>query len=293
MADYNTNYQNYSGDLSPYLGKNFNYGQLTQLNSAMGQSAGNQPTFISGGNIYQVKDNGNNTFGLSQIDTVGNRQAGAAQELYQQQQGSAISGLQTQKAGLAGQYGSLLQTVTGEYQPLINQTTQTAGAAESARGLTPDSQLYQQQVQGALQPVYGAEAANAQQIGQGSIADTNTLAQAIAAAQQGGAQFGATLPLQFGSLSLAQQALPSQIAYYQGQGSYYGGINPTALQTAALKANTPFPTSNGLVFGPSNNQYYIPKGGGGNNAASFALAKLRENQIVSRPAITQIAQYAN
>lgn len=221
--DTNVNYQNYSGDLSPYLGKSFNYGQLTQLNSAMGQSAGNQPTFISNGNIYQVKDNGNNTFGLQQIDTVGNRQQLAAQQQYQAQQGSAISTLQTGKQNLSQQYSDLLSTVKGEYQPLINQETATQGQLLAQRGLTPDSALYQQTTQQALSPIYGQEAANAQQIGAGSINDVNTYNQAISAAQQSGAAFGAQLPLQYGSLSLNQQALPYQLALTAAQARLAGG----------------------------------------------------------------------
>lgn len=147
----------------------------------------------------------------------GNLQGIQANKVYQQQSQQAIGGLQTQKASLADQYSDLLKTVKGQYDPLINQETATAQSALAKRGLTPDSQLYQQQVQGALQPVYGAQAANAQQIGQGSINDQNTLAQAIAQLQQGGAQFGATLPLQYGSLALQQQALPSQINLAQNQ----------------------------------------------------------------------------
>lgn len=244
--DTNVNYQQFNGDLSPYLNKSFSYGQLTGLNSAMGQSAGNQPTFISNGNIYQVKDNGNNTFGLQQIDTVGNRQAQAAQQLYQQQQGSAIQTLQTGKSNLAGQYSDLLKTVTGEYQPLINQETQTMGAALAGRGLTPDSQLYQQQVQGGLAPVYGQEAANAQQIGAGSISDVNTYNQAISAAQQSGAQFGAQLPLEYGSLSLNQQALPYQLALTAAQAGLTG-----AQAQAAPYISTGIP---GILFNSGNGQ---------------------------------------
>lgn len=287
--DTNTNFQTFNGNLPS---GNFGYGQLVGLDQAMGLSAGNQPTFIQNGNIYRVADNGNNTFGIQQVDTVANRQQLAAQQAYQAATGSAISGLQTGKANLAQQYSDLLKTVTGEYQPLINQTTANAGAEEARRGLSPDSFLNQQQVQGALQPIYGAEEANAQQIGQGSISDTNTYNQAIANAQLGVAGTSANLPLQYGSLSLSQQLLPSQIALNTAQGSYYGGINPVALQTAALGANKPFGVGN-IVFNPSNNSFSYPKGGGGdqNSAAKHALSILDVNRN-RRPSLQEIRLYA-
>ncbi len=197
--------------------------------------------FISGGNIYRMENGA-----ISQIDTVANRQGEQAQQTYQAQAGSAVSGLQGQQGSLAGQYADLLKTVKGEYDPLINQTTQTAGAALSKRGLTPDSQLFQQETQGALAPIYGQEAANAQQIGQGSINDVNTLQQALAGVQSGNAQFGATLPLQYGQLALQQQALPSEIAANQGQAA-----QAQALAKSGVYVPTGIP---GITFNSANNQ---------------------------------------
>lgn len=249
MAETNTNFQTFNGNLSNYLNKSFSYGDLVGLNNQMGNPAGNQPTFINGGNIYQVKDNGNNTFGLQQIDTVGNRQQELAQQQYQSALGSAVGGLQTQKSNLAGQYSDLLKTVTGEYQPLINQTTASAGAEEARRGLSPDSLLNQQQVQGALQPVYGAEAANAQQIGAGSISDTNTLTQAISNMQAGGAGTASQLPLQYGQLALQQQALPSQLALNQAQAQ-----QASSLANASQYLSTGVP---GVLFNSGNGQANI------------------------------------
>jgi hypothetical protein len=141
------------------------------------------------------------------------------QQQYQQQTDSAISGLQTQKGNLVSQYGDLLKTVTGEYQPLINQTTATAGGELAKRGLTPDSTLYQQQTQGALAPVYGQEATNAQQIGQGSINDQNTMAAQIANLQTGVAGTASQLPLSYQTLANQAALIPSQIFANQAQGS--------------------------------------------------------------------------
>lgn len=146
-----------------------------------------------------------------------NYQQTQATQNYQNAVNTAVGGLQTQKTNLADQYGSLLNTVNTQYQPLINQTTETANKELSQRGLTPDSTLYQQQVQGAVAPVYGQEAGNAQQIGLGSINDMNTLAQAIASMQAGGAGTASQLPLQYGSLSLSQQQLPAQLALGSAQ----------------------------------------------------------------------------
>jgi len=207
-----------------------------------------------------------------QIDNYFQQQAAqqSAINQYNQQSQQAVSGLQQQKSGLADQYGSLLQTVTGQYQPLINQTTATTGEALARRGISPDSQYYQQQTQGALQPVYGAEAANTQAIGQGSINDTNTLAQAIAGIQQGNAQFGANLPLEYGSLQLQQNLLPSQIALNQSQSNLYGAqaANLPAALANALKiaqlgvqyqniapGNTLFNTNSQSYFNPATGQF--------------------------------------
>ena len=143
----------------------------------------------------------------------------AAQQQYQQQTQQAIGGLQTQKGNLGQQYSDLLSTVKGEYQPIINQTTATAGQELAHRGLTPDSTLYQQQTQGALAPVYGQEAANAQQIGQGSIADTNSLASQIANLQTGVAGTASQLPLQYQTLANQAALIPSQTFANNAQGS--------------------------------------------------------------------------
>lgn len=222
MAETNTNFQTYNGNIGNYVGRNFSYGDLVGLNNQMGQSAGNQPTFINGGNIYQVKDNGNNTFSLSQIDTVANRQGAAATQAYQAGIGSAEQGLQAGSASLSGKYSTLLDSIVGSqgiYQPLISQATQNAGEQETARGLTPDSALYKNQVQGALAPVYGSEASNVASITQGSISDTNTYANAVANLVAGGAGTAATLPLNYGSLALSMAALPANIFSTQAQGS--------------------------------------------------------------------------
>lgn len=142
--------------------------------------------------------------------TPGESASAIAQQNFQGQAQQGVQTLTTQKNSLADQYAQLLQTVTGIYNPLIQEETQTAGAGEAARGLTPDSQLFQQQVQGALLPVYGSAASNAQAIGQGSISDMNTLAQAIANAQIGVAGTGANIGLDYATLLNNLQAASIQ-----------------------------------------------------------------------------------
>ena len=95
------------------------------------------------------------------------------------------------------------------------------------------------------QGIYGQEAGNAQQIGQGSINDMNTLSQAIAGIQSGNAQFGAQLPLQYGSLALSQQALPASIAQSLAQANLFN-------QQAQAAPYVPTGV-NGITFNASNN----------------------------------------
>lgn len=178
-------------------------------------------------------------------------QATNASNAYQGAINTAVGGLQTQKSNLANQYSDLLKTVTGEYTPLINQATATAGQQEAQRGISPDSALYQQQVQGALQPVYGQEAGAAQTIGAGSIADVNSLTQAIANIQAGGAGTASQLPLQYGSLSLSQQALPSQIAANQAQANQANALAQASKYLPASAGVSFFNTSNQTVSNPA------------------------------------------
>ncbi len=151
-----------------------------------------------------------------------------AQALFQAQQGSAVSGLQTQQTNLGQQYSDLLKTVNQQYQPLINQTQTQENNFLGQRGLLSDTGSGGNQMNQAMQGIYGQEAGNAQQIGQGSINDMNTLAQAIAQTQQSGAQFAANLPLQYGSLALQQQALPSTINLQNAQASNYNALGQAA-----------------------------------------------------------------
>lgn len=220
-------------------------------------------------------------------------QGQVANEKYQQQVGTAISGLQTQKSGLAQQYADLLTTVKGEYQPLIDQTTATAGAALANRGLTPDSQLYQQQTQGALAPVYGQEAGNAQQIGAGSISDTNTLAQAIAGLQSGAALNTAQLPLSYGSLAQNASLIPSQIAGNTSQANYYGGLNANNLALAQLQYGEPFAVQSGVVFNPSSGQFKQATGGGASPDMMTMAKTISANSVSKRPSAQGISQYVN
>lgn len=296
MADTNTNYQTYNGNIPT---GNFGYGGLVGLDNSMGLSAGNQPTFIQNGNIYAVKDSGNGQYSVQQIDTVANRQSILAQQNYQAQTGSAIAGLTAGSASLGDKYSSLLASVKGVYDPLINEQTANVGAQLAQRGIAPGAGLYDNTVGSFLQPIYGSEASNQQQITAGSISDTNTYANAIASMTAGAAGTSATLPLSYGSLALSQQLLPSQIAANFGQGNYYSNLNATDLARSLISANTPQMSSNGVVFAPSlapstKSGYYLPPGGigGGKANSTFSLAKkFVSNQNNKRPSTQMISHY--
>lgn len=185
-----------------------------------------------------------------------------AENKYQQGINTAVGGLQTQQTNLATQYGNLLSTVTGEYQPLIN--TATAGANENlaARGITNNSPYYTSNVTSALQPIYGSEAGNAQAIGEGSISDYNTLAQAIAGIQAGGAGTLAQLPLQYGQLQQQQALNIANIANIQQQattGQYIAGPNsvPFNTNTGQLASGVAGIPSGGQVTKNAAGQYIL------------------------------------
>ncbi len=223
------------------------------------------------------------------ISIATNAQQQQAQYNYKQATDTAISGLQTGKSNLGQQYSDLLKTVKGVYDPLISQETQTAGAELSNRGLTPDSTLFQQQTQGALAPIYGQEATNTQQLGQGSISDTNAYNQAIAGLQAGVAGTASQLPLQYGALNLQTQALPSQIFGNLAQGSYNLGVNPTALQVAGLSASKPFEVQSGIVFNPSTSSFQT-KGGGVSSPLTLA-SRIAQSTKTKAPPASSIASF--
>lgn len=204
---------------------------------------------------------GNGQWGLTQGQIQQAQQAEAdakakkAQDEYSAAIGTAVSGLQTQKSNLSDQYSSLLATVKGQYDPLINQTTASAGAELSRRGLTPDSALFQKETQGALQPIYGAQAANAQAIGQGSINDVNAITQAIAALQAGAAGTSSQLPLdygqlglQYGNLALGQQSLAQQLAIAQLQANTSKDVARIAQQYQQVPAGNFLVNTTGRTY---------------------------------------------
>ena len=220
--------------IQSYINQNYpGLGQLTneQIQTIQNNAGGGQPGMID----QAIKSS-------PQYQTYTQQQA---TNTYNQQQGSAISGLQTQQSNLAGQYGSLLNTVTQQYQPLENQATMMQNEQNASRGLVSNVGNGGTQMLSALNPIYSAQAANAQQIGQGSISDMNTLQQAIASAQQTGAAGAAALPLEYGSLSLAQQALPASIAANQAQANEY---NAEAQSAPYVSTNIP-----GITFDAANN----------------------------------------
>ena len=197
---------------------------------------GQVPAGYGGQNVSGEMSNYNPGETAQQIVTQNSNDLGKQQQAqYQAAQGSAVQTLQGQKTNLSQQYSDLLKTVNGEYQPLINQATTQENNFLGARGLLSQQGAGGNQMSQALQGIYGQEASNAQALGQGSINDQNTLTQAIAQAQQGGAQFAANLPLQYGSLSMQAQALPSLIAQQQAQAAQYQtGANYLAIPNLGI-----------------------------------------------------------
>lgn len=242
-----------------------------------------------GGNEQQI-----DSYFQQQQQTQQQQQAAqTAQQNYATQTQNAISGLQTGKADLAGQYGTLLQSINGPqgvYQPLINQATLQQNAQNASRGLVSNVGNGGTQMISALNPVYSAEAGAVGSVTAGSITDVNTYNNAIANMQSGAAGTSAQLPLQFGSLALAQQEMPSTIAYNTGMASQAANANATALAEAQLKAATPFQAGAGIVFSPSSSTF--TQSGGGASPDMMAMAKKMVSlQKTKRQNASTISQY--
>lgn len=220
--------------IQSYINQNYpGLGQLTneQIQTIQNNAGGGQPGMID----QAIKSS-------PQYQTYTQQQA---TNTYNQQQGSAISTLQTGETNLASQYSNLLNTVTGEYQPLIDQATTMQNAQNASRGLVSNVGNGGNQMISALNPTYSAMAANAQQLGQGSISDMNAYQNAISAAQSGQATTNLGIPLSYGSLQMAQQALPASIAANQAQANEY---NAEAQSAPYVSTNIP-----GITFDAANN----------------------------------------
>lgn len=179
---------------------NFGYGELTSLDSQLGVSAGNQPTFNGpDGQVYQVVDRGNNTFGLQATgqSVAGNNALNTAQQLQQMQiqaNQPAIQTLQSQYnpatggGALVDRYNTLLSSINTQGSVAVNQATLGAAQSLAQRGILPSSALYQQQVGSAILPASSAYSNLTAQTGLGEQQDLSNIAGQIAGLQTGNVQ---------------------------------------------------------------------------------------------------------
>lgn len=144
-----------------------------------------------------------------------------AQQYQVQQNAPAIATLGSVQQSLPDQYAALLAEIKGAGTVATNYAIQGAGENLAARGITPDSALFNTTVGSAIAPIglqYGGLEA---QLGQGSVQTLTDLAGSIAALQAGNVpqamNFG-------GNIAALQNAL--QIAQLQGTQRPYIPLTP-------------------------------------------------------------------
>ncbi len=170
----------------------------------------------------------------------------------------AIKTLTTQKESLGDQYKKLLADVTGAQEAETTYATRAASTSLGQRGLDPNSVEGQQQFAQILDPISKSFGGLRASIGQGQIADTNTLANAIASLQAGNPATSITGAGQFTSLAQQAQLLPSQIALQLAQAGYTSGINPTQLAAARLGQQYKTVPQGQFLVNTANNSYINP-----------------------------------
>lgn len=207
----------------------------------------------------------------SQVDTllqnnpqvIQNNMLSSAQQLQNfqvQANQPAIQTLESQynpstgTGALTQAYGSLLQSIQGEEQPAINQTTLGAAQALAQRGILPSSAVYQQNVGSALQPVTAQFANLTAQTGLGETQDLGAIAGSIAALQSGNPTASITGAQNLLGLQQTAQTLPSTIAAQTAQAQFAQAQSAEA-QTAAKYIPT---TQGASLFNTQSGQYSNP-----------------------------------
>lgn len=191
-----------------------------------------------------------------------------AQQGYQAGLGSAVSGLQAQGTSLDAQYENLKNAVLGQGTVAMNTVTTGENNLLAQRGITNNSPLYAQQMGSAQLPVQVANQNAVGSLGYTQAQLKSQLAEAISGLQAGGAGTLAMLPLQFGSLALAQAANLANIQLAQAQAkaislqapymsSLYGPYN---INTGNFVANNLANLFKGASLSTVNGQvgFYIP-----------------------------------
>lgn len=131
-----------------------------------------------------------------------------AQQFQVEQNQPAIQTLQKQSQTLPDQYSALLAEIKGAGSAATNYGIMGANENLAARGITPNSALYNTTVAGAIAPIglqYGGLEA---QLGQGSVQTLTDLAGSIAALQAGNVpsaqNFGANISSLQNALAIAR-----------------------------------------------------------------------------------------
>lgn len=172
----------------------------------------------------------------------------------------AIQTLQSQynpttgTGALTQAYGSLLQSITQEEQPALNQTTLGAAQSLASRGILPTSALYQQTVGSALLPVTAQFGQLTAQTGLGETQDLAAVAGSIAQLQAGNPTASITGAQNLLGLQQTAQTLPStiqsQIAQSNLANAQAGEANTAARYIPTNQGASLFNTSNGQFSNP-------------------------------------------
>ena len=203
-----------------------------------------------------------------------------AQQFQVQQNQPAIQTLKSQAQSLPDQYAALLNEIKGAGTAATNYGIMGAGQNLAARGITPDSALYNTTVSQAIAPIgqqYGGLEA---QLGQGSVQTLTDLAGSIAALQAGnvpGAQnFSANISALQNALQIAQ--LPretSGMVYNPATNTFTTApVNTPTTTTPAVTAQT---TPTTVVNTQPTTTQQTTQPGGGAAAANAFLASLPQN----------------
>lgn len=177
---------------------------------------------------------------------------GSATAKYQAGIDTAVSGLQGQQSNLSQSYGSLLSDVMGQGTVAMNTATSGENAYLASRGLVSQAGAGNNQLSAAQLAVQSQNQAAAGSIGQGSAADISAIQSQIANTQAGGAGTELSIPLQYGSLAMQQQLLPSQIAQQQGQANLFGAQAAATQYQPLAQGGNLYNIANGSVIGLSN-----------------------------------------
>src|ERR1035437_1542969 len=199
--------------------------QKTWLYQQFGHS-GDTPAGYGGENVSG--EYGNYSVGQSASDVSAQNAQGA----YKEGINNAVSGLQAQGTNLDTQYGDLLTKVLGQGTVAMNTATTGENNYLASRGLQSNNGRGLNDMSSAQLAVSQSNQAAASNLSYTEAGLKNTLAQTIAGIQAGGAGTAVQIPLDYGSLALAQAANVANISL--------AGANTAAANTSARYVSTPY-----------------------------------------------------